>query len=83
MLGLVVALMLIAAVTWQSVVLLVVTMIGVLLTTHLVRTRLFGDKGRQQQKQTGRTWSSVKRDAVASATRRRQPAGGRKKAKKK
>lgn len=78
------ALVLIAAITWQSVVLLVVTMAGVLLTTHLVRTRLFPDKGKQRKTPaSGRTWSSVKRDAVATANRRRQPAGGRKKAKKK
>jgi hypothetical protein len=90
--GLPTALILIAAVTWSTVLLLIVTMAGVLLTTHLVRTRLFGAKnGKNEQKQAqGRTWSSVKTDAVASAQRRkptasaakRQPSAGRKKAKK-
>ncbi len=90
--GLPTAFILIAAVTWSAVLLLIVTMAGVLLTTHLVRTHLFGDKSGKnaQRRATGRTWSSVKNDAVTSAKRRkpsaaagkRQPAAGRKKTKK-
>jgi hypothetical protein len=89
--GLPTAFVLIAAVQWSAVLLLIVTMAGVLLTTHMVRTRLFGDKGGKAatRRPPGRTWTAVKNDAVSTASRRRQsaggkrqPAAGRKKAKK-